>query len=73
MRQTKKDAILYKNFILDNAQTKKYTEWYNALPNNAKSGEPDDMEKALENWKYLSQARRDEKEMKKYLKEIHCD
>jgi len=73
LRQTKKDAILYKNFILDNAQTKKYTEWYNALPNNAKSGEPDDMEKALENWKYLSQARRDEKEMKKYLKEIHCD
>ena len=73
LRQTKKDAILYKNFILDNAQTKKYTEWYNALPNNAKSGEPDDMEKALENWKYLSQARRDEKEMKKYLEEVHCN
>ncbi len=73
LRQTKKDAILYKNFILNNGHTKKYNKWYNALPSNAKSGEPDAMQKALENWKNMSEARRSEKEMKKYLKEIHCD
>jgi len=71
LRQTKKDAILYKNFILNNGQTKKYNKWYNALPNNAKSGEPDAMQKALENWKNMSEARRSEKEIKNYMKEVH--
>ena len=71
LRQTKKDAILYKNFILDNGQTKKYNKWYNALPNNAKTGEPDEMEKALKNWKYMSEARRSEEEIKNYMKEVH--
>ena len=70
LRQTKKDAILYKNFILDNGQTKKYNKWYNALPNNAKSGEPDAMENALKDWKNMSQARREDEQLKQLSKLI---
>ena len=70
LRQTKKDAILYKNFILDNGQTNKYNEWYNALPNNSKNAEPDALENSLKDWKNMSQARREEEELKAYLKEV---
>ena len=73
LRPIKKNATLYKNFITGNGQSKNYTKWYNALPNNIKNAEPDKMEKALEDWNSMNQIERDEKKMKAYLKEVHCD
>ena len=73
LRPIKKNATLYKNFITGNGQSKNYTKWYNALPSNIKNAEPDKMEKALEDWNSMNQIERDEKKMKAYLKEVHCD
>jgi len=42
-----------------------------ALPVNTKSPEDDELSKVLKDWKNMSQARREEEELKAYLKEVH--
>ena len=66
-----KNEILYKNFIDDKEQNKDFQDWYNALPNNAKDGEPDAMKNALKDWKNMNLLEREAEEAKAYLKEVH--
>lgn len=66
-----KNEILYKNFIDDKEQNEDFKNWYNALPNNAKDGEPDAMKNALKDWKNMNQIEREAEEAKAYLKEVH--
>ena len=71
LTRAQKNEILYKNFIDDKEQNEDFKNWYNALPNNAKDGEPDAMKNALKDWKNMNQMEREEEESKAYLKQVH--
>ena len=71
LRRSKKNEILYKNFIQDKGQEKDYKNWCDIMPTNVKNAELDSLEKALKDWKNMNQMERDAEEAKAYLKEVH--
>ena len=71
LRLSKKNEILYKNFIQDKGQEKDYKSWCDIMPTNVKNAEPDNLEKALKDWRNMNQVERDAEEAKAYLKEVH--
>jgi predicted RNase H-like nuclease (RuvC/YqgF family) len=72
LTHSKTNEILFRGFINEKGLEKDFNNWANiVLPINVKDAEPSAAEKALQDWKNMSEAQREEIALKAYLREIH--